>query len=79
MFLKTCVVGVSFKKWVQSPGGGVKGETQADQLLCKVLKFLKYCCADVSLSWDIPERVVDYCLGSVTMISDFVGYLQIGL
>ena len=76
MFLKTWVVGVNFKKWLQSPGGGGKGESQADQLLCKVLKYLKYCCADVSLSWDIPESVVDYCLGSVTMISDFVGYLQ---
>ena len=68
MFLKTCVVGVNFKKWLQSPGGGGKGESQADQLLCKVLKYLKYCCADVSISWDIPESVVDYCLGSVTMI-----------
>ena len=76
MFLKTCVVGVNFKKWLQSPGGGGKGESQADQLLCKVLKYLKYCCADVSISWDIPESVVDYCLGSATMISDLVRYLQ---
>ena len=76
MFLKTCVVGVNFKKWLQSPGGGGKGESQADQLLCKALKYLKYCCADVSISWDVPESVVGYCLGSVTMISDFVGYLQ---
>ena len=76
MFLKTCIVGENFKKWLQSPGGGGKGESQADQLLCKVLKYSKYCCADVSLSWDIPESVVEYCLGSVTMISDFVGYLQ---
>ena len=76
MFLKTYVVGVDFKKWLQSPGGGGKGESQADQLLCKVLKYLKYCCADVSLSSNMPESVVGYCLGSVTMISDFVGYLQ---
>ena len=76
MFLKTCVVGVNFKKWLQSPGVGGKGESQADQLLCKVLKYLKNCCADFSILWDIPESVVDYCLGSVTMISDFVEYLQ---
>ena len=76
MFLKTCVVGVNFKKWLQSPGGGGKGESQADQLLCKVLKYLKYCCTDVSISWDVPESVVDYCLGSVTVISDFGRYLQ---
>ena len=56
--------------------GGGNGESQADQLLCKVLKYLNYCCADVSISWDIPESVVDYSLGSATMISDFVGYLQ---
>ena len=76
MFLKTCVVGVNFEKWLQSPSGGGKGESQADQLLYKVLKYLKYCCADVSISWNIPESVVGYCLGSVTMISDFEGYLQ---
>ena len=74
LFLKACVVGVNFKKWLQSLGGGGKSENQADQLLYKVLKYLKYCCADVSPSWDIPESVVDYCLGSVTMISDVVGY-----
>ena len=76
MFLKTCVVGINFKKWLQSSGGGGKGESQADQLLCKVLKYLKYCCAVVSISWDIPESVVDYWLRSATIISDFVGYLQ---
>ena len=76
MFLKTGVVGVNFKKWLQSPGWGGKGESQADQLLCKILKYLNYCCADVSISWDIPVSMVDYCLTSVTMIFDFVGYLQ---
>ena len=59
MFLKTSVVGVNFKKQLQGPGGGVKGKNQADQLLCKVLKNLKYCCADVSPSCDIPEIGVD--------------------
>ena len=76
MFLKTRVIGVNFKKWLQSRGHGGKGGSQADQLLCKVLEYLKLCCADVSISWDIPESVVDYCLGSVPMISDFVKYLQ---
>ena len=60
MFLKTCVVGVNFKKWLQSPGGGGKDESQVDQLLSKVLTYLKYCCADVSISLDIPESAVDY-------------------
>ena len=65
-----------FQKLLTKPCGGDKGENQADQLLCKVLKCLKYCCAGVSPSGDIPESVVDYCLGSITMISDFLEYLQ---
>ena len=69
LFLKTCVVVVNFKKWLQSHVGGGKGENQAHQLLCKVLKYLQYCCAHFSSSWDIPDSVVDYCLGSVSMIS----------
>ena len=30
MFLKTCVVGMNFKKWLQSSSGGGKSENQAD-------------------------------------------------
>ena len=76
MFLKTCVVGVNLKKWLQSPSGGGKRESQVDQLVCKILKYLKYCCADVSVSWDIPESVINNCLRSVTMVSDFLEYPQ---
>ena len=67
---------MNFNKWLQSSGGAGKGQSQADQLLCKVLKYLKYCCADVSVSWDIPDSVIDYWLGYVAIISDFLGYLQ---
>ena len=48
---------------------------QTDQTLCKVLKYL-FCCSDVSSVWNVPEMVVDYCLGSLNMLSDFVEYLQ---
>ena len=75
-FKKTCTVGVLFSKWLQSPGGGGKGLVQCNQILCKVLKFAKFCCEDVETSWDIPEAVLDYCIGSVTLISEFVEYIQ---
>ena len=75
--MKTCVVGPSlFKTWLVSPGGGGKGHVQADQLVCKVLKFAKYCCQDVASSWDVPVNVIDYCIGSVTMLSEFVDFLK---
>ena len=75
-FLKTCLMAQTFVKWLKSPGGGGKMNKQADQILCKTLKYLKFCCSDVSTSWEIRETVVDYCLGSLTMLSDFVDYLQ---
>ena len=75
-FSKSCTIGLLFSRWLQSPGGGGKGLVQCDQILCKVLKFAKFCCEDVDSSWDIPEVVIDYCIGSVTLISEFVEYLQ---
>ena len=50
----------------------------ADQTLCKVLKYLKFCCSDVFSGWNVPETVVDYCLGSLNMLSDFVENRKIG-
>ena len=29
---------------------------------CKVLKYLTFCCSDVSSGWNVPETVVDYSL-----------------
>ena len=43
---------------------------------CKALKYLKFCCSDVSSGWNVPESVVDYCLRTLKMLSDFVEYLQ---
>ena len=47
-FAKTCTVGKQFKGWLQSPGGGGKMHSQADQTLSRILKYLKFCCSDVS-------------------------------
>ena len=60
---------------VQTPGGGGKMTFQTDQTLCKVLKYLKFCFNDVSLSWNVPETFLD-CLRSLNMLSEFVEYLQ---
>ena len=76
MFLKTCKVRCDFQSWLQTPGGGGKMTVQVDQTLCKVLKYLKFCCSDVSSGWKVPETVVDYCLGSLNMLSDFIEYIE---
>lgn len=76
MFLKTCLLYKKFKRWLTSSAGGSKSGVQAEQISCRVLKYLKFCCQDVSKEWEIPEPVTDYCLGSVTLISDFITHLQ---
>ena len=76
MFLKRCSLHKGFKHWLMCAGGGSKSEVQADQISCRVLKFLKFCCQDTSSTWDIPLAVVDYCMGSVNLISDFIECLK---
>ena len=77
MFVKTCNLYKTFKLWLCSPAGGLKSLTQADQISCRILKYLKFCCDDVCPSWEIPLTVVDYCVGTVNMISDFIENLKI--
>jgi len=76
MFSKECNFDKMFKLWLCSPGGGMKSYSQASQISCRVLKFLKFCCQDCCSSWDIPFTVVDFCLGNLTAISDFIEYLK---
>lgn len=75
-FSKTCTLHRLFVNWLVSPGGSLKSRSQSDQICCRVLKFLKFCCQDACPSWDIPVNVVDYCLGSIQLLSDYVKYLE---
>lgn len=59
-----------------SAGGSSKTKSQADQIACRVLKFLKFCCHDACDTWDIPITVADYCIGSIKLISDYVIELE---
>ena len=76
MFFKDCNFDKNFKLWLCSPVGGLKSYKQSSQVSCKVLKFLKFCCQDCCSKWDIPMNIVDYCVGSIASISDFIDYLK---
>ena len=76
MFAKDCTVAILFEKWLMSPGGGGKGLKQSNQITIKLMKFGKFCCEDVSSDWNVPESVLDYCVGSITLISEFIEHLQ---
>ena len=75
-FLKTCTIYISFRDWLMSPGGSSKGKVQADQISSRALKYFRFCCQDVCPTWNIPLSIVDYCVGSILQISDFVDYLR---
>ena len=74
-FDESCSLRKTFKYWLSSPVGGSKGISQAEQIVSRVMKFLMFCCEDHEPTWNIPNSVTDYCIGSVTLISDFVDYL----
>ena len=75
-FNKNCAFDRDFKSWLHSPVRGMKSWTQSMQISCRVLKYLKFCCQDCCSSWDIPLKVVDYCIGSISSISEFLDFLK---
>ena len=75
-FEKSCEIGVKFSKWLNSPGGGGKSKSQSEQTAIRALKYLKFCCSDQLATWELPESVVEYCMGSVSTISEFIEYIQ---
>ena len=75
-FSKDCFLAKQFVSWLQSPGGGGKSLCQSHQLCVKLLKYAKFCCDDVDTTWDVPQTVMDYCIGSVVLLGEFIKYLQ---
>ena len=68
-------LGKEFDKWLVGSGGGGKTQRQAQQVVRKSFKGLKFCFEDdeeEELSWDI----VDFCLSSPSLISKFVDAMQ---
>ena len=76
-FSRTTRCALLLSSWLQSPGGGGKSKSQADQVTKRVLKYLKFCCDDVSEDWDIPDKVIAYCMGSISLLSDFIEHLRL--
>ena len=75
-FKITTLFGEKFLKWLQSDGGGGKSELQSRQICIRALKFFKYCCEDSDENAELVENVVDFCLGSVNLLNDFLDWLK---
>ena len=62
-----------FLSWLTSSGGGYKSDRQAQQIVSRCLKFLKYCCKDEE---ELTFDIVDFSLCSLNLLFKFVDTMQ---
>ena len=62
-----------FSSWLTGSGGGCKSDRQAQQIVSKCLKFLKFCCEDEE---ELTFDVVDFSLCSPDLLFKFVDTMQ---
>ena len=75
-FSDKCPIAQDFVNWICSAGGGGKDRNQAQQICKRILKFSKYCCKDLDESHELTKTLLEYCVGSVQYIEQFVIYLE---
>ena len=74
-FPKTPPLAVNFLNWLQSTADGGKTKQHSEQVLSRVLKFLK-AVNEGAENEEINGMTVDYCLGSVECIQIFVSLME---
>ncbi|CAH3145178.1 unnamed protein product [Porites lobata] len=63
----------NFFSWLTGSGGGCKSDRQAQQIVSKCLKFLKFCCEDEE---EVTFDIVDFSLCSPNLLFKFVDTMQ---
>ena len=63
----------TFFSWLTGSGGGCKSDRQAQQIVSKCLKFLKFCCEDEE---ELTFDIVDFSLCSPNLLFKFVDTMQ---
>ena len=63
----------NFFSWLTGSGGGCKSDRQAQQMVSKCLKFLKFCCEDEE---ELTFDIVDFSLCSPNLLFKFVDTMQ---
>ena len=71
----TCTLGKEFDKWLVGSGGGCKTQRQAQQVIRKSFKYLKFCFEDDDEE-ELSGDIVDFCLSSPSFIFKFVDAMQ---
>ena len=63
----------NFFSWLTGSGGGCKSDRQAQKIVSKCLKFLKFCCEDEE---ELTFDIVDFSLCSPNLLFKFVDTMQ---
>ena len=72
-FDPTNKIAKNFFSWLTGSGGGRKSDRQAQQIVSKCLKFLKFCCKDEE---ELTFDVVNFSLCSPNLLIKFVDTMQ---
>ena len=72
-FDTTNKIAKTFSSWLTGSGGGCKSDRQAQQIVSKCLKFLKFCCEDEE---ELTFDIVDFSLCSPNLLFKFVDTMQ---
>ncbi|EDO45489.1 predicted protein [Nematostella vectensis] len=72
-FDMSCTFAEQFTAWLKGSGGGCKSDRQAQQLISKCLKFLKFCSEDED---HLTLDIVDFCLCSPNLLFKFFDSMQ---
>ena len=72
-FDKTSNIAKNFLSWLTGSGGGCKSDRQAQQIINRCLKFLKFCCEDEE---ELTFDIVDFSLCSPNLLFKFVDTMQ---
>ena len=69
-------IGKQFENWLTGSGGGCKSERQAQQIVRRSFKYLKFCCEDGDEEEDLGWDLVDFSLSSPNFLFKFVDAMQ---
>ena len=72
-FDKTSNIAKNFMSWLTGSGGGCKSDRQAQQIVSRCLKFLKFCCEDEE---ELTFDIVDFSFCSPNLLFKFVDTMQ---
>ena len=72
-FDKTSNIAKNFMSWLTGSGGGCKSDRQAQQIVNRCLKFLKFCCEDEE---ELTFDIVDLSLCAPNLLFKFVDTMQ---